>query len=175
MTDKLATLQHLQSLTIDNCGLNHMPNLHGLFNLKRISLSNNHLSKLEGLVRVRSISLNKNRFTSIPTLEQPEALIRLEMNDNPVQHMTNLNYFINLTDIQLAHADISLIPSEINQLNRLCLLDLSYNKINHIPKTLLNLARLQFFNIRNNPISNEEIRSIQIDFNMEKPTTVLLI
>ncbi|CAF3021151.1 unnamed protein product [Rotaria sp. Silwood2] len=113
MTDKLATLQRLQSLTLDKCSLTDLPNLSGLSNLIRLSLPNNRLSKLEGLIKVNSLLLYKNLFTKIPILAVPEALRRLDMNYNPVTNMYIVTYFTNLTELRLSETKISVIPPEI--------------------------------------------------------------
>jgi hypothetical protein len=175
MTDKLATLKRLESLTLSNCSLSQMPNLSGMHKLLTVSLPNNRLSKLEGLMNVRSLSLYKNLFTEIPTLEEPESLSRLDMNYNPVQDMEPILAFSNLTDARLSFTKISVIPTEINELEKLSFLDLSNTQISHIPKTILTMTRLTFFIIQNTLIANEEINSIKMEFKTQRPTLNLLI
>jgi len=175
MTDKLSTLQRLQSLTLDKCSLTHLPNLSGLSNLIRLSLPNNQLSKLEGLIKVNSLSLYKNLFTKIPTLAVPEALSRLDMNFNPVTNMYMVTYFTNLTDLRLSETKISVIPPEITELEDLFFLDLAHTQITHIPRTILEMPKLQFLVVQRNSIPQEEVDSIKMELSKQQSKITLLI
>jgi len=175
MTDSVATLKQLQSLTLNNCSLAYMPNLSGMTNLLTVSLPNNRLSKLEGLVGVRSLSLYKNLFTEIPTLTEPEKLGRLDMNYNPVQDMDMITVFVNLTDARLSFTKISVIPTEINELEKLYSLALAHTQITQIPKTILTMARLKYLIIQGNSFADEEINSMKNEFGTQRPDLTLLI
>jgi Leucine-rich repeat (LRR) protein len=175
MTDKLSTLQRLQSLTLDKCSLTHLPNLSGLSSLIRLSLPNNQLSKLEGLVKVNSLSLYKNLFTKIPTLAVPEALTRLDMNFNPVTNMYIVTYFTNLTDLRLSETKISVIPPEITELEDLFFLDLAHTQITHIPRSILNMPKLQYLVVQRNSIPQEEVDSIKMELSKQQSKITLLI
>jgi hypothetical protein len=175
MTDNVATLKKLESLTLNNCSLTHMPNLSGMTNLTTLSLPNNLLSKLEGLVGVRSLSLYKNLFTEIPTLTEPEKLGRLDMNYNPVQDMDMITAFVNLTDARLSFTNIPVVPTEIAELEKLYLLDLSHTQITHIPKPILTMARLKFLIIQGNSFADEEVNSMKMEFGTNRPDLTLLI
>jgi leucine-rich repeat protein SHOC2 len=175
MTDSVATLKQLQSLTLNNCSLAYMPNLSGMTKLLTVSLPNNRLSKLEGLVGVRSLSLYKNLFTEIPTLTEPEGLSRLDMNYNPVQDMDMITAFVNLTDARLSFTKISVIPTEINELEKLYSLDLAHTQITQIPKTILTMARLKYLIIQGNSFADEEINSMKNEFGTQRPDLTLLI
>ncbi len=175
MTDNVATLKQLQSLTLNNCSLAYMPNLSGMTNLLTLSLPNNRLSKLEGLVGVRSLSLYKNIFTEIPTLTEPDRLGRLDMNYNPVQDMDMITAFVNLTEARLSFTKISVIPTEINELEKLYFLDLAFTQITQIPKTLLTMTRLKYLIIQGNSFADEDINSMKMEFSAQRPDLTLLI
>jgi Leucine-rich repeat (LRR) protein len=175
MTDSVATLQKLESLTLNNCSLAHMPNLSEMTKLLTLSLPNNRLSKLEGLVGVRSLSLYKNLFTEIPTLTEPEKLSRLDMNYNPVQDMDMITAFVNLTDARLSFTKISVIPTEINELEKLYFLDLAHTQITQIPKTILTMPRLTFLVIQGNSFADEDINAMKMEFSAKRPDVNLLI
>jgi Leucine-rich repeat (LRR) protein len=175
MTDKLATLEQLQMLSLDNCALSYLPNLGGLANLSTVSFPNNRLSKLEGLVKPRMVSLYKNLFTEIPTLEEPDALVRLNMNFNPVTDMTSIMSFSNLTEIRLSETKISVIPSDIHELEKLNIVDLSHTEISYVPRAMLKMPRLQYLIVQRNPFSDEEINSIKMELSSQQSKVQLLI
>jgi Leucine-rich repeat (LRR) protein len=175
MTEKLGSLQKLQSLTLDKCSLSQLPSLSGLFNLSRLSLPNNRLSKLEGLIQVQSLSLYKNLFTEIPTLAVPEALRRLDMNFNPVIEMSIVTSFTNLTEIRLSETQISVVPPEIDELERLFFLDLTHTQITHIPRTILKMPSLQYLVIQRNAFPQEEVDSIKMELINQQSKITLLI
>ncbi|CAM4786818.1 unnamed protein product [Rotaria magnacalcarata] len=175
MTEKLGTLQKLESLALDKCSLSQLPNLSGLSKLIRLSLPNNRLSKLEGLIEIRSLSLYKNLFTKIPTLVVPESLGRLDMNFNPVMDMSIVTSFTNLTELRLSETKISVIPPEIHELERLSFLDLAHTQINRIPRTILAMPSLQYLVVQRNAFPQEEIDSIKMELIKQKSKITLLI
>jgi Leucine-rich repeat (LRR) protein len=175
MTDRVTMLQRLESLTLNNCSLSHMPHLGGMSKLLTVSLPNNRLSKIEGLMNPKSLFLYNNLFTEIPTLTEPEALARLYMNYNPVEDMEMITSFLNITEVRLSNTKISVIPPEIDELTRLSFLDVSASQLTHIPKTIFKLTKLQYLVIQNNPFSAEEINSIKMEFNTNQPNAQLLI
>ncbi|CAF1247396.1 unnamed protein product [Rotaria magnacalcarata] len=175
MTEKLGTLQKLESLALDKCSLSQLPNLSGLSKLIRLSLPNNRLSKLEGLIEIRSLSLYKNLFTEIPTLVVPESLGRLDMNFNPVMDMSIVTSFTNLTELRLSETKISVIPPEIHELERLSFLDLAHTQINRIPRTILAMPSLQYLVVQRNAFPQEEIDSIKMELIKQKSKITLLI
>ncbi|CAF2063528.1 unnamed protein product, partial [Rotaria magnacalcarata] len=175
MTEKLGTLQKLESLALDKCSLSQLPNLSGLSKLIRLSLPNNRLSKLEGLIEIRSLSLYKNLFTEIPTLVVPESLGRLDMNFNPVMDMSIVTSFTNLTELRLSETKISVIPPEIHELERLSFLDLAHTQINRIPRTILAMPSLQYLVVQRNAFPQEEIDSIKMELTKQKSKITLLI
>jgi len=175
MTNNVATLKQLQSLTLNNCSLTHMPNLSGMTNSLTLSLPNNRLSKLEGLVGVRSLSLYKNLFTEIPTLTEPERLGRLDMNYKLVKDMDMITAFVNLTEARLSFTNIPVVPTEIAELEKLYFLDLAHTQITHIPKPILTMANLKYLIIQGNSFADEEINSMKMEFSTQRPDLTLLI
>ncbi|CAF4052902.1 unnamed protein product [Rotaria sp. Silwood1] len=175
MTDELGSLRKLQSLTLDKCSLSHLPNLSELTNLTTVTLPNNQLSKLEGLTKLYSLQLYKNQFTEIPTLAVPEALLRLNMNYNPVMDMSYTLLFKNITEIRIAESKISVIPSHIFLLEKLSFLDLSHTQIIRIPRSILNLPYLQYLVVQRNEIPQEEVDSFKMELLNQKSKINLLI
>ncbi len=175
MTDKITSLQRLESLTLDNCSLNEMPSLHGMSKLYTVTLPNNHLSKLEGLSNPYQLFLYNNLFTSIPTQTEPDTLVRIYMNYNPVKDFKDISSYTNLTEIRLSKTDLSAIPQAIGDLEKLSFLDFSFTKITQIPKSLLKLTKLQYLVIQGNAFSAEEINTIKTEFSTQRPNVQLLI
>ena len=175
VTDKITSLQRLESLTLDNCLLTEMPSLDGMGKLRTVTLPNNRLSKLEGLMNVRQLFLYHNLFTEIPTLTETDALVRIYMNYNPIKDITKITAYANLTEIRLSNTEVPFIPESIDEIERLSFLDLSFTKITQIPNAIFNLTQLQYFVIQGNAFSAEEINTIKSDFSTYSPTVNLLI
>ena len=175
MTEKIASLGRLEMLTVDNCELTEMPSLYGLSKLYTVSLSNNHLSKLEGLMSVRRLSLYKNLFTEVPTQTEPEKLRTLDMNYNPVRSLPDCTLYGNLTSIRLSNTQVAVIPSNIDEIEYLSFLDLSFTKISEVPNTIFKLPVLQYLVIQGNTFSTEEVNNIKTVFKTQRPDIQLLI
>jgi internalin A len=175
ITDKLNTLQGLQSITIDNCSLSDMPSLSGMYKLYSVSLPNNRLSKLEGLTNVSSLHLYKNQFTQIPTSELPGNLRMLNMNYNPVENMDIITTYVNMTDLRLSQTKIPSIPEGISELQYLSFLDVSFGQLTNVPETISKIPKLQFLVIYGNKITDEVVGAIKANFSSNRPTVNLLI
>jgi Leucine-rich repeat (LRR) protein len=118
VTDKITSLQRLESLTLDNCSLSEMPSLDGMPKLLRVTLPNNRLSKLEGLMSVRQLFLYHNLLTSIPTQTETDALTQIYMNYNPVNDISMITAYKNLTELRLSNTEVTFIPESIDQWRR---------------------------------------------------------
>jgi Leucine-rich repeat (LRR) protein len=176
LTDKVSTLQRLEMLSLDSCSLSHMPNLSGMSRLYRVFAPHNRLSKLEGLMNVNHLWLDDNLFTEIPTQTEPEALVRLYMNYNPVKSMKlNTAVYSNLTEIKLSKTEISVIPNDIHDFPSLYFLDVSFSKLSSVPKSIVKVTKLHYLVIYDNPFSAEEIDSIKFEFSTKRPDVTLLI
>lgn len=175
VTDKITSLQRLESLTLDNCSLSEMPSLDGMPKLLRVSLPNNRLSKLEGLMNVRQLFLYHNLFTSIPIQTETDALTQINMNYNPVNDISMITAYTNLTELRLSNTEVTFIPESIDELQKLSFLDLSFSKIIQLPKSIFKLTRLKFLVIQGNAFSDDEINNIKSGFSTNRATTNLLI
>ncbi len=172
MTDKIVSLQKLESLALDNCSLTSMPSLYGMTKLNTVTLPNNRLSELNGLMNLRQLYLYNNLFTAIPSQVEPDALVRIYMNYNPVKNLNDITSYTNLTEIRLSRTDISQIPEAIGDLEKLSFLDFSFTKITQIPESILKLTRLQFLVLSGNAFLAEDINTIKMKFS---PTKVQLL
>lgn len=175
MTKEIASLPNLEMLTLDDCSLTEMPSLYGLSKLFTLSLPNNRLSKLEGLMNLYRLFLYKNLFTEVPTQTNPEKLRMLDMNHNPVQNMPDCTVYGNLTDIRLSNTQVSTIPSNIDELESLSFLDLSFSKITEVPDAIFKLPDLDYLVIQGNSFSSEKVNAIKAEFQAQRPDIHLLI
>jgi len=175
MTDKVTYLHSLNTLSLRNCALTQMPNLRYMPNLSSLFLPQNKLTRLDGLMYVYHLWISDNLFTELPTQLVPERLHYLMMNNNPLNDVTKLTSFFNLTHIEFSHTDISSLPTDIDKLSNLYSLDLSYSKLQYLPDNVLNLSNLNKLNIQNNLFSAEEIKKIKAQFGTNKSNVALTV
>jgi len=173
MTERLGTMRNLNSLTLYNCSLTHLPNLSGIPALYSVDLDFNLLSRVDGLTSVDTLYLSNNLFTDIPKLNKPNSLRYLFMYNNPLKNMLAITSHVNLEYLYLSNTTLSSIPPTIDRLQKLYSLDLSDNKLFSLPTNMLNLAKLQYLYIQNNLFPSAEIEVYKQRFNVSHPNMTL--
>jgi Leucine-rich repeat (LRR) protein len=89
--------------------------------------------------------------------------------------MDMITAFVNLTEARLSFTKISVIPTEIDELEKLYFLDLAFTQITQIPKTILTMPRLKYLIIQGNSFADEDINSMKMEFGTKRPDLTLLI
>uniref|UniRef100_A0A8C4R9Z0 non-specific serine/threonine protein kinase n=1 Tax=Eptatretus burgeri TaxID=7764 RepID=A0A8C4R9Z0_EPTBU len=119
-----------------------------------LNLSHNRLSAVPpavlSLTQVRSVNLSNNYIVEMPAPGQWRAdnLRELVLSHNRLQKLQLQaagEHWYHLERFSANHNSISEIPSEIGQLESLCVLDLSYNLISSLPNELGCLRHLWDF------------------------------
>ncbi len=66
-----------------------------------------------------------------------------------------------IKELIMVHYPLDYLHESLNKLEKLEVLDLGNNKIEHFPSEISNLKKLRKLIVKNNPISNKEINRIQ--------------
>eukprot|EP01102_Stenamoeba_stenopodia_P015118 TRINITY_DN5119_c0_g1_i1.p1 TRINITY_DN5119_c0_g1~~TRINITY_DN5119_c0_g1_i1.p1 ORF type:complete len:975 (+),score=339.93 TRINITY_DN5119_c0_g1_i1:86-3010(+) len=124
-----------------------------------LDLSNNRLQSVPNsifeLTKLEKLSLNHNSIKSIPDqIAALDSLKILNLAENEIQSLPAGFAGLKLTTLQLAHNELSELPSELGSIQALTELDVSHNKLSAIPESFGNLAALKTLNIANNHISD---------------------
>ena len=165
MTEQLANLRHLRSLSLVDCSLTRLPNLDGLQNLYQVQVQNNRLSQIDGLNGPGYLYLDRNLFTNLPVVTGSDNVHTLSMSHNPLKHVMQLSLFSGLQYLHLRNITISSIPPMIDKLKNLYYLDLSDNKLVYLPKNILKLANLRHLYLQRNLFPTDELTTIRREFN----------
>lgn len=173
MTERLGMLTNLYSLSLQDCSLTSLPELHSISELSSVNLHSNQLSKVDGLTSVYNLNIENNLFTDIPTLSTPSSLRYLYMNNNPVRNMLKITSYTDLQRLYLRNATLSSVPPTIDRLKKLQTLDLSYNKLFYLPNNILSLTNLTQLYIQNNLFTSTDIQEFKTRFNSSNPRMTL--
>lgn len=174
VTEKLGTMNSLVALYLHNCSITHLPNLSEISRLQFVDLEHNRLSNINGLTGVINLALRNNLFTDIPILNTPNTLRYLDMNSNPLENMLTITSYPNLYRVILRNTTLSSIPATIDRLQQVRNLDLSYNKLLDLPTNMLNMANLNYLDIRSNLFAFDLIQQFQTKFIKVLPNLSLI-
>jgi Leucine-rich repeat (LRR) protein len=108
-------------------------------------------------------------------MKKREKLMYLIMNNNPLKDAVPILSYKNLEGIYLSNTTLTSIPPAIGQLQGLKYLDLSDNKISHLPNKIFDLPLLAEFDISKNLLSPDDIQSIREAFAKSHPTIQLQV
>lgn len=146
----------IELLSLVDCKISEIKNLHYFQNLKTLWLSFNHFQEipdLEGLTELEAISLNDNNLQDISGLKRIDKLTRLNLTNNPqISNFTPINELKSIKVLKLSKMKIDDI-SFLNNLINLEELDLSKNDIEEI-------ALLILPNLRNLDLTNNKIKTM---------------
>jgi Leucine-rich repeat (LRR) protein len=169
MTELLSTMTNLESIIVSNCSLTYLPDLSNLHQLWNLDLYQNRMSKLSGVPRIVSLVLSHNLFEEIPRLDQSDLLESLLIENNPLKNTDALMSYPNILDINISSTGSTSIPSTLDKLEKIELLDISNNTLSHLPTNLLNLAHLKYLNIQNNQFPLADVRAFRRTFRKAHP------
>jgi Leucine-rich repeat (LRR) protein len=167
--ENLGTFNNLMSLVFKNCSLTYFPTIGDLEKLWDLDLSNNHLSHLDEIPGVQFLDLEDNLFNYIPMTKKGEKLRFLTMSRNPLKTIGSILFYNNLEGIYFQNTMLTSIPPGIDKLQKLLEIDLSNNKLSHLPTNILNLPHLEHLDIRQNLLSPNNIESIRKEFKKSHP------
>jgi Leucine-rich repeat (LRR) protein len=156
---QLMFLKNLQDLDISYNSISTIPsNISYLKGLSTFNASNNYLRDISDsfsdLDHLRIINLSNNMLTRIPiSLVQNEKIFSLNFANNKLKNIAKLPK--TLTSLNLSNNELTHLPEKVFlNLEHLTTVDISYNNLKTIPKSLLENPNLRLLKITNNPISD---------------------
>ena len=175
ITEKLATMSSLRVIQMTNCSLTSFPDLSNILQLIVLHIPQNHLAHLIVPPTVGLLDLTDNHFTELPVHPVSKKLLVLQMSSNPWRNLDSLTSHKNLTILILRSANLTSLPSNIDQLDQIQFLDVSDNKLTHLPYGILKLPSLVELNIARNSFAADEIQAIKNAFEKSYPQSDLKI
>lgn len=150
----IADLKNLKILNLDNNDISYVPYaITGVKNLESLILSNNplvDLPPLEGLINLRNLNLEGTKLSYLD-LEGLSSLETLNVNDTPLDLIVGLENLNSLTRFSASGTKISefaLYPSNLKAI------DLSWNELQEVPTSILNLNELRILDLSSNNLTS---------------------
>lgn len=174
--EQIRKLSNLRRIHMNNCSLTSFPDVTHLPRLVALSIFKNHLSQTISLSpSMTTVQLVDVHFHEIPVHPDPEKLETLDVSSNPLDNIQFILLYKNLEILCLRSLNLTSIPSNIDQLEKLLFIDLSYNKFTHLPGVLFKLSRLIYLDIRGNLFPDNETEAIKDAWKKSHPTLELRI
>uniref|UniRef100_A0A1A8HKL6 Leucine-rich repeats and calponin homology (CH) domain containing 4 n=1 Tax=Nothobranchius korthausae TaxID=1143690 RepID=A0A1A8HKL6_9TELE len=158
LPDELCQFISLETLSLYHNGMRSLSSsLGNLQALTYLNLSRNLLSSLPPSVfqlpLLRVLVVSNNKLSSLPSSVYSFTRLRqLDVSCNELQLLPGeLGQLECLRDLNLRRNQITTLPEEISELP-LVRLDVSCNRISHVPLCFRHLRHLQIFSLDNNPL-----------------------
>lgn len=116
----IASLNELDYLSLNNCGINDLSGISGLTGLWSLNLSGNsitHLSELLALKNLNSLNLEHNELTDVSGIEQLTQLTSLNLGDNLLESLPDLSGLTKLSgeNITFYYNSLVLIGNQLTR------------------------------------------------------------
>ena len=151
------------SLTLDFNHLKHFPRICSLFpNLDSLDLHYNYLHAIESEAvqcnaSLQRLYLQHNNFVRIPTsINTLSNLTALNFGDNKIQSIEDYDVFLlhQLSEIDVSHNPLSYVsPNAFKNNLMLTKVDFSHTELDHIPRAIIHLSKLNSFYMSGRPIA----------------------
>mmetsp|Transcript_8290 Transcript_8290/g.12958 ORF Transcript_8290/g.12958 Transcript_8290/m.12958 type:complete len:292 (-) Transcript_8290:543-1418(-) len=175
---KLSGLKNLEYIYVPRNRLEKIPDVRGLVNLLLFDVSRNDIEevdveRLQGLTRLVNLDLSHNRLSKFPSLSFIKPLLRVELDFN---RLTSADFtgMQNLRIVSLGNNWLEKAP-KLSHLKKLQQLNLKNNRLktppNFSPGSFSSLTKLD---IRNNPLSEEDVKKFDKELKIRNSTVKLL-
>lgn len=149
-------LATLEILDLSGNRLKELPDLSALQSLKILVLNENLLEALPASLAeltLRGLDLRSNSFNSFPS-NLPVGLELLSVADNPIGTIpSSINQLTNLGMLDLTQIGLNTLPDEVRALENLERLFLGSNNLEIFPPVLTNLPELKMVVMANNKVT----------------------
>lgn len=169
----------LAELSLNKNKFEYIPDVLGrLPNLKMLFMDNNKIKNIPDFIfksKIDTLWLNNNYLTLFPVpIEENNTLTSLSINNNPLEKKILLLYNLNrlthfsathcgfvdilnlfpsqIEKIILSYNEIKIIPNNLNFLQSLKIIDLSYNNISKLPTSIFLEIPHNKINLTGNPL-----------------------
>ena len=130
----------------------HLPkDIFKLHTLTTLMLNQNYFTTLPEEIQslpIITLHLSSNRFNKLPYL--PHTISTLTLDLNPLDDITGIHQYTNLTDLHLNSCDLTTLPEDISALTNLTHLALHENYLLTIPNSIKALTNLTKLSLHNN-------------------------
>ncbi|CAG9770107.1 unnamed protein product [Ceutorhynchus assimilis] len=164
ISSDIAKLESLQTLILHSNKFRECNEaITKLSKLKILDLSRNSIERIPesiaSLSQIITINISNNKLESFPTLSNNAKLTVVDLSCNALTTFPNLcnSDLVNLSELKLQGNHIDSIPSNINVLPSLKVMDVSNNKIKILPGELADCHKLKEINLKSNPISDRRL------------------
>lgn len=170
LSNKIKDLNNLTALMLYDNKLDKLPKEIGLLKkLKTLDVSNNQISELPediaNLTELQSLNLINNKIERLPDdLSAWSNLIVIKFSHNSFKQfpkgLCSPTFKQHLTEIHATDNEIADLPTGIGYLSALRQLDLTNNKIEHIPGELADCVKLKSLLLKENPIKDVRLHKL---------------
>jgi len=158
--EEIGNLKSLEKLSIGSSDITEIPSsFSNLKNLKQLKFyGSNVVSIPEGifsnLVNLEQLDISSNLLQSLPSdITNNKNLQYLDISGNIEINNINLKNMKNLKTLYLSNLQLKEIPTWLKKLSLLEFLDLSYNELSTVDKSIGNLTNLTTLDLSGNVIS----------------------
>ncbi|RWS11240.1 leucine-rich repeat-containing protein 47-like protein, partial [Dinothrombium tinctorium] len=170
ISSSIGRLNNLTNLVLSGNKLQTIPaNIGKLTKLKLLDVSNNELNALPNiigdLIELQSLVVSMNQLSSFPSSISNLLnlhIIKFSQNkfDKFPESLCSENLKMHLAEIHASHNQIDNIPSNIDFLAALKLLDLNNNCVKIVPRELADCTRLKDLNLKGNKLSDRRLMKL---------------
>lgn len=173
MTERFSLMTQLYMFRCIDCQLKTLPDFSRLEKLLVVEVQYNQLKELLGLQNVIILNAKSNLFEELPIIANKNNVTFITANDNPLKNVQSILTYPNIQGIDLVRVGLRLLPTNIDKLTNLMYINVEGNHLTHLPRTILNLEKLEELNICNNSFTEKNLQAIQDNFKKYRPQTKL--
>ncbi len=125
-----------------------------------VDTSTRSTGNLEGTV----LNMSNQGLTKVaPALFERTDIVELDLSHNALQGAlpSQINRLQNLKVLNLSYNQFTGVPAEVGQLKNLEMLNLSYNKLTGLPLELGNLSKLKMLDVSGNAYAEQDLEAIR--------------
>ena len=161
----ICSLNNLTYIDLSGNNLENIDSLNVLSSLEQLICTHNNIRKianLKSLKKLEDIDVGFNELTDISGLKGLSNLKNVNIENNKIKSMQNVAILKSLQDLKIAGNVFTNLEHICEQFSFLEILDVSNNNISNVEQLmyLKNLSELKELTLHNNPVVNDENKTI---------------
>lgn len=161
----ICSLNNLTYIDLSGNNLENIDSLNILSSLEQLICTHNNIRKianLKSLKKLEDIDVGFNELTDISGLKGLSNLKNVNIENNKIKSMQNVGILKSLQDLKIAGNVFTNLEHICEQFSFLEILDVSNNNISNVEQLmyLKNLSELKELTLHNNPVVNDENKTI---------------